>query len=185
MAATVNEIFLEDLWAREGSNTNWKYSIPYLDKGWTFLKLRISCYLCRVPGRETMRKKLSIWLLEQWLKSKLELLQETKMAWDMLQFLYKKKKTFFTVDLRHICTTIVILSRGINSGRWDEKGVKQSRPEKRENSNTFTILLHGATHKQGPHWFRLTLTIALLFVFHHYYYQLSWSINGCGRRQAL
>ena len=41
MAATVNEIFLEDLWAREGSNTNWKYSIPYLDKGWTFLKLRI------------------------------------------------------------------------------------------------------------------------------------------------
>ena len=46
MAATVNEIFLEDLWAREGSNTNWKYSIPYLDRGWTFLKLRISCYLC-------------------------------------------------------------------------------------------------------------------------------------------
>ena len=29
----------------------------------------------------------------------------------------QEKENFFTVDLRHICTTIVILSRGINSGR--------------------------------------------------------------------
>ena len=48
MAATVNEIFWEDLWAREGSNMDWKYVLYFLilTKVGVFLKLRISCYLC-------------------------------------------------------------------------------------------------------------------------------------------
>ena len=121
MAATVNEIFWEDLWAREGSNTNWKYSIPYLDRGWTFLKLRISCYLCLYMSSTRKRdheEKTFDLIARTMIEIKIGATTGNENGMRrMLQFLYKKKKTFFTVDLRHICTTIVILSRGINSGR--------------------------------------------------------------------
>ena len=148
----------------ERCDMNWKYVLYFLilTKVGVFLKLRISCYLCLYYMSSTRKRdheeKTFDLIARTMIEIKVGATTGNENCVRHVAIFVQEKENFFTVDLRHICTTIVILSRGINSGRWDEKGVKQSRPEKRENSNTFTILLHGATHKQGPHWFRLTLT---------------------------